>query len=583
VGRPHPGRRMSTPPLFEMFRPVLRPERGFYFLMLVYGVAVSALGLSVPLSVQVLIGTVVNAALVDQVLVLSLVLLTLLVLAGLFMAVQVYLMELFERRFFSRIVSEVTLRLVYARFDHLEAINRDSLVNRYFDIMTVQKSLPPLLTGGLATALQSAVGITLTSFYHPLFLAFNVTVVACAYLVFRVFHGGAARSSLELSGTKYDVANWLETLGRSNALFKSSRGIDYALEHTRELRAEYVARHRRHFHFTFAQIVGFLLLYAVASAALLGIGGWLVIRGQLTIGQLVAAELILAAIFYGLTRVGYYLELYYDLYAALGKLMQLFALPSEAIRENDGIDDWAPAVNFAAARMPLPGGDFTLDLSLAAGRRALLVTRSSTQVKAITDLLLNHARPTAGRVLLGGHDVEDFNAHRLRDQVQVLDAAPLPECTIGEYLAIAAPELSRAAMRVLLDTVGLDLELPATAQTLDTALTPYGHPLSTAGVIKLRIAHALASRPRVLILTPQFDALSLEARTRIMRHLETQTETTVLCFSHRRDLPLFDDYVLCDFRAHERFDAIDDAFDAYERIVAANIARPLAAVPEVDA
>ncbi|MGE0484073.1 MAG: ABC transporter ATP-binding protein [Gammaproteobacteria bacterium] len=574
---------MSAPPVFDLFRAVLRPERSFYALMLVYGVAVSALGLSVPLSVQVLIGTVVNAALVDQVLVLALVLFTLLVLAGLFMAVQVYLMELFERRFFSRIVSEVTLRLLYARFDHLEAINRDSLVNRYFDVMTVQKSLPPLLTGGLATALQTAVGITVTSFYHPLFLVFNVTVLGTAYLVFRLFHGGAAHSSLELSGTKYDVANWLETLARSNALFKSTRGIDYALEHTRQLRAEYVARHRRHFHYTFAQIVGFLLLYAGASAALLGIGGWLVIRGQLTIGQLVAAELILAAIFYGLTRIGYYLELYYDLYAALGKLVQLFALPSETIREHDGIDDWSPAVTFSAARMPLPGGDFTLDLSIAPARRALLLTRSSTQVKAITDVLLNHAQPAAGRVLLGGHDIEDFNAHRLRDQVQVLDTAPLPECTIAEYLAIAAPDLSRAAMRVLLDTVGLDLELPATAQTLDTALTPYGHPLSTAGVIKLRIAQALAAQPRVLVLTPQFDALSLEARTRILRHLETQAATTVLCFSHRRDLPLFDDYVLCDFQVQERFDDINAVFDAYERVVAANIARPLAGAAQMTA
>ncbi|MCB1748946.1 MAG: ABC transporter ATP-binding protein [Gammaproteobacteria bacterium] len=564
----------TAPTLFGLFQVVLRPERRFYVLMLVYGVAISALGLSVPLSVQVLIGTVVNAALVDQVLVLALVLLVLLVLAGLFMAVQVYLMELFERRFFSRIVSEVTLRLLYARFDHLERINRDSLVNRYFDVMTVQKSLPPLLTGGLATALQSAVGITLTSFYHPLFLAFNVAVLGCAYLVFRLFHGGAARSSLDLSGTKYDTANWLETLARSNALFKSARGIDYALAHTTRVREAYVAQHRRHFHYTFAQIVGFLLLYAGASAALLGIGGWLVIRGQLTIGQLVAAELILAAIFYGLTRIGYYLELYYDLYAALGKLVQLFALPHEHIRASDGIETWSPAVVFAAARMALPGGDFTLDLALEPGRRVLLITRTSTQVKAITDLLHNHARPGAGRVLLGGHDVEDFNAHRLRDEVQVLDAAPLPECTIAEYLGIAAPGLSRAAMRALLDTVGLDLELPSTAQTLDTALTPYGHPLSTAGVTKLRIAHALAARPQVLVLTPQFDALSLEARTRILRYLETETATTVLCFSHRRDLPLFDDYVLCDFHAQAHYADINAAFDAYEHLVAANLAPP---------
>ena len=61
----------------ELFTLILRPERRFYWLMLVYALAVSALTLSVPLSVQVLISTVANAALVRQVMVLSLVLLAL--------------------------------------------------------------------------------------------------------------------------------------------------------------------------------------------------------------------------------------------------------------------------------------------------------------------------------------------------------------------------------------------------------------------------------------------------------------------------------------------------------------------------
>ena len=215
--------------VIDLFRLILQPERRFYALMLIYGVAVSALSLSVPLSVQVLIGTVVNSALVNQVIVLAAMLLGLLILAGLFFAIQVYVMELFERRFFSRIVSELTLRLVYAHPAHMDRINRDELVNRYFDIMTVQKSLPPLLTGGLATALQSLVGITVTSFYHPLFVLFNAVVVLLAYLVFRVFDRGAGDSSIALSTAKYDGANWLESLARSNSFFKSRRTIAYAL------------------------------------------------------------------------------------------------------------------------------------------------------------------------------------------------------------------------------------------------------------------------------------------------------------------------------------------------------------------
>ena len=215
----------DTRKFFQLFRLILRPESSFYWLVLVYGIGISALTLSVPLSVQVLISTVVNSALYQQVFVLSFILFCLLLLSGLFVALQVYLMELFERRFFSRIVSEVTLRLIYAQQPFMESINRDELVNRYFDIMTVQKSLPPLLTGALATLLQAAVGIAVTSFYHPVFLVFNTVVVFLTYLVFRIFDPGAAASALDLSANKYDVARWLESLARSNTFFSSRVGL----------------------------------------------------------------------------------------------------------------------------------------------------------------------------------------------------------------------------------------------------------------------------------------------------------------------------------------------------------------------
>ena len=105
------------------------------------------------------------------------------------------------------------------------------------------------------------------------------------------------------------------------------------------------------------------------------------------------------------------------------------------------------------------------------------------------------------------------------------------------------------------------------ARSLDAQLTPYGYPLSATGATKLRIAFALAACPRVLVLTPAFDMLRQEARLSVMRYLATQADMTVLCFSHRRDLPLFDDYILVDFARQTRFADIGGLFDAYDRAV----------------
>ncbi len=553
---------------YGLFKLVLQPERRFYWLMLVYGIAVSALSLSVPLSVQVLISTVVNAALVRQVVVLALVLLTLLLLSGLFAVTQVYLMELFERRFFSRIVSEVTLRLAYARYGHMESINRDELVNRYFDIMSVQKSLPALLTGALATLLQTIVGVALTSFYHPVFLIFNIVVLFIAYLVYRVLDRGASRTAVDLSDAKYRAARWLESLSRANNFFKSRRAINYAIESTTDVREAYIVEHKRHFRYTFTQVVGFYLLYAITSAALLGVAGWLVIVGQLTVGQLVAAELILTAIFFGISRVGYYLELYYDLYAAMVKLSQLYTMPTEDVTERDDIVSWEPTIRCDDLSVMLDGGEFRLNMEIPAGSRTLVTTRASAQIKSFTDLLLNFDRPASGRLLLDDHDVGDFNAHRLRDEVHVIDSTFFPECTIAEFMEIAAPGMTRAAMRELLSAVGLGPALKSLPDGVDQELTPYGHPLSVAGVIKLKIGYALACRPKVLVLTPLFDTLSQEARLQIMNTLSARSETTVLCFTHRGDLRGCDRYMLWDFNEQRNFDSAEAMLAAYDALLA---------------
>lgn len=94
--------------------------------------------------------------------------------------------------------------------------------------------------------------------------------------------------------------------------------------------ADYVDRHRRHFRYTFTQTLAFLLTYAVASAALLALGGSLILRGELSIGQLVAAELILSAVFYGIAQLGSYLDMFYDLVASAEELSLLYAIPRSA-------------------------------------------------------------------------------------------------------------------------------------------------------------------------------------------------------------------------------------------------------------
>ena len=78
---------------FRRFFEILRPERSFYWLAIVYGVGISLLSLATPISVQMLVNTVANTALTAPLVMLSLTLFGLLIIFGLLYALRIHLMR----------------------------------------------------------------------------------------------------------------------------------------------------------------------------------------------------------------------------------------------------------------------------------------------------------------------------------------------------------------------------------------------------------------------------------------------------------------------------------------------------------
>lgn len=271
-------KRISISEMAGMLRTVLGDEHKFYTLTIIYGLGISLLSLATPISVQMLINTVANTGLMQPLIVLSVTLFVLLLISGLLNALRIHLMEIFGRRFYARMVSEITLRAIYAQNPFFNDDGRASLFNRYFDIVIVQKTMPYLLIGGFTLILQAAVGFILVSLYHPLFLVFNLVTLLLIWLVWQMWGHKAINTGIDLSHKKHAAAGWLQSLASSNGFYKSSSHVAHALCAADVMTADYVDQHRKHFRQHFAQTLGFLFIYAGASASLLGLGGWLVIQ-----------------------------------------------------------------------------------------------------------------------------------------------------------------------------------------------------------------------------------------------------------------------------------------------------------------
>lgn len=536
---------------------IVGPDAAYLRLAAVYGVAISLLSLATPISVQLLINSVAHTALPAPLWTLSGMLFGLLLLVAVLSAFRVHLMALFERRVFARVVAEITIRAVHARDPFFGDRGRSDLFNRFFDLGVVQKAVPSLLIGGFTIILQSAVGLAVTSFYHPFFLAFNVILLLALLLIWLLWSRSSLTAAVALSHAKHDTARWLESVGGSNGFYKSSRRMGFAMDRSEAAIALYVERHRRYFRYSFAQTLGCLLLYALASAALLALGGNLILSGELSVGQLVAAELILSGVFYGVSQLGWYLDTFYDLVASAEELSLLFAIPQERATPG-GEEPRDGSVRLRDVR--LDGAHF--DFTLAPGERLVAVPEPGVD-RLLALVLKRHAVPEHGMVTVGGSDLGGLDMDLLRSEVIVLDRPTIVEVTIREYLSLGDPGANAAAMLDALDAVGLGGRVTGLPEGLDTSLASSGWPLTVGEVMALKLANALLARPRVLLLSPLFDVMHPDRLTDVLRRLGEAGTTVLLCTGRPGAVDL-DGWMHLGRDAQRRFASLA-ALDAFTR------------------
>ena len=505
--------------LLRFFMTILAPERSFYVLAIVYGIGISLLSLATPVSVQMLINTVANIGLTTPLVVLALTLFVLLILAGGLNALRIYVMDVFGRRFYARMVSEIALRTIYARNPFFDDRGKSALFNRYFDIIIVMKQVPNLLVGGFTIILQTVVGFLLVSSYHPLLLAFNLAVALLIWIVWAIWGKRAIRSAVELSHRKHHSASWLESLGHANGFYKSELHIAAALEHTDEVTGSYMEQHRRHFSHHFSQTLSFLFIYAAASAMLLGLGGWLVIGGELSLGQLVAAELVLSVVFLGVSQMGIYLSYFYDICGAVDELSLFFQVEQDRPQKAHTRIEGDAGITFDKVAV---APTIRLDFSVPSGARVCVYADSHRAQRVFTNLVRGHETPDSGYIAVGGADLRALKAYEMRREIIVLDRPNAVETSIREYLRLSGVHAESVDVMKILEVVGLAETVTQLPQGLDTNLVGSGWPLSIVETMQLKLAAAIIAQPRVLVLSQAYDGMPEVFLQRAMDTLQSR-------------------------------------------------------------
>jgi ABC-type bacteriocin/lantibiotic exporter with double-glycine peptidase domain len=376
------------------------------------------------------------------------------------------------------------------------------------------------------------------AFYHPFLLGFNVILLALILLIVFGLGRGAVRTAIRESKAKYKIAAWLEELARHPTAFKLHGGSRFALERADQLAVDWLEMRRAHFYILIRQILSALGLQAIAATALLGLGGWLVILGELTLGQLVAAELIVMVIVSSFAKLGKHLEGFYDLLAAVDKLGQLFDLDVEAHDKLFHLREGEPAalsVRGVSYYYEKTAGISDCHLELSPGESVALTGPAGSGKSTLFDLICGLRSPASGHLELDGIDLRELRPDSLRDHLAVARGIEIFHGTIGENVHLNRTNVRASDVRDALDAVGMLDEVLRLPDGLNTVVQTNGVPLTQSQTVRLMLARAIADRPRLLLIDGTLDGLSDESLQPLLAKLTApNTGWTMLVATGRR-------------------------------------------------
>jgi len=521
----------------KRFFALLRAEKHDIRTLLIFSLFAGILYLAAPLAVDAVVSNLAfggqSQPYIQALVVLSLALFACMTLQALVTAFQYYTSDIIQRRVFVRTASDLAYRLPRVKAESLEGVHAPELVNRFLDIVTIQKSTSLLLLDGINLIFSTVIGMVLLSLYHPILLLFVAVLLILIVLAIWLFGHGAVESSIKESRMKYDLVNWFEEIAHFPFLFKGPGGYGLAYERANQLATEYVHARASHFHILMRQIAGLLTLQVFAAASLLAVGGYLVISQQITLGQLVASELIMGSIVGALAKMGKKLEAWYDAMAAMDKLGHIFDLE---IEREDGERSFEGK---AGARIQADGLTFGYDgvalfadrnFTILPGSRAAIVGPHGSGASTMLDILFGLRQPNAGFVTIDGLDLRNWYLEALREKVILLRRDEIVDATVMENLRLGRNDIGMDEIRSALASVGLLDEVLHLPDGLNLRLKIGGAPLSGNQRTRLLLARALVQRPSLLLIDELFDGLDPESLNQLSAAIlgKSQAWTVVL-------------------------------------------------------
>lgn len=517
-------------PLRRLFR-LLNTERKTINYILFYAIGVGLIGLVLPLGIQAIVELISGGLFFSSVYVLIGLVILGVLFAGVLQLVQITLVENLQRRVFTKAALEFAFRIPRIRLESLFGSYGPELVNRFFDVINIQKSLPKVLIDLSSATIQILAGLLLLSLYHPFFIFFSAVLLGTLFVIFYLTGPRGLQSSINESKYKYKVAQWLEELARALNSFKLAGNSDLPLNRTDHNVTNYLKYRKSHFKILMTQFSAIVFFKALITGGLLIVGTFLVVDRQITLGQFVASEIVIILILNSVEKLITYMDEIYDLITAVDKVSHVTDMPLDRTGGIDfpkQVDSKGFSLVLKNLSYTYPNGKYptinNLNLEIPSGERVCIAGPGGSGKTTLTNIISGFQSSFTGIVTINGFSIRDLDLTHLRDSIaKNISHEDIFDGTILENITVGKPMESPADAVNALKKVHLDDRVNELPEGLHTHLVSGGKGFSSTFISRLILARCLAKRPQLIILNDFFEGMKKSDKLDLIEMLTDHT------------------------------------------------------------
>ncbi len=298
----------------------------------------------------------------------------------------------------------------------------------------------------------------------------------------------------------------------------------------------------------FEPAVGITLVSATVLT--LGLGGYLVWAGELTVGALTAFSMYLGQLIWPMFAAGWVLSLLERGRAAWGRLQPTLDAPL-SIDDHGRLDTVLPgALVFDSVNFAYPGQQAMalsgFRLRLPAGQTLGLVGPTGSGKSSVLRLILRQYVAQNGNIAWGGKLLSDYRLQSLNRAISWVPQEPfLFSASIADNIALAKPDATRAEIEQAARLASIHDDILRMPHGYDTPVGEKGIALSGGQRQRVAIARALLTDAQLLLLDDALSAVDTHTETEILQHLRSaRSGRTALIVSHRLSAVMDADHIL---------------------------------------